>query len=152
MVNLTNRGSGIMTITFPAGPPRIYTASRQLIGGDDFNNLSGHIYSGQSLAALGTTQATATPINSASVEATLANSISNGGLLLPPSYVGAVVCILNNNAGSTKVYPFGITDVIQNGATGFASAQAAVSMNTGVSAMFTCIKKGFWQITKFGGP
>ena len=142
-----------MTVTFPAGPPRIYTASRQLIAGDDFNSLSGHNYSFQTINAVGATQATATPINAANVEVSVsALSVNNGGVLLPPSYPGAEVSILNNSANTTKVYPFGTTDVIQNGATGFAAAQTAITMITGLASVYYCVKKGFWQVSKSTGP
>jgi hypothetical protein len=139
-------------MTIPASAPRRYTTSRQLIAGDDFNNLSDHIYGFASIAALGATQAAATQITASNIEVTLANSINNGGIILPNAIPGQDVSVLNNNANTTKVYPQGTTDVIQNGATGFAAAQTAVTMATGVNANFFCIKKGFWQMTKTTGP
>lgn len=137
-------------MTFPASPPRRYTNSKQLIGGDDFNNLNDHLNSFQGLTALGVGQADAAQINAANVEI-LAGSAAATGVKLPVSYPGASVCILNNSANTENVYPLG-NDQIQNAATGYAAAGVAVTMATLVNAEFFCIKKGFWQMTKTTGP
>jgi hypothetical protein len=137
-------------MTYPASPPRRYTTSKQLIGGDDFNNLNDHLNSFQALTALGVAQADAAQINAANVEI-LVGSAANTGVKLPVSYPGASIIILNNSANTENIYPLG-NDQIQNGATGFAAAAAAVTMATGVSASFMCIKKGFWQVDKTTGP
>lgn len=143
---------GIQPMTYPASAPRRYTTSRQLIGGDDFNNVSDHSYSFASIAALGTTQGTATAINAANVEVTLANSINNGGVLLPIAYPGGFVNILNNSGQTTKIYPQANGDVIQNSTTGYAAANTAITAATNVPLELYCVKKGFWQVTKSIGP
>ena len=139
-----------MPLVLANAPPRIYTASKQLIGGDDFNNLASQLNSAQSLTALGVAQADAAQINAANVEI-LAGSAANTGVKLPVSYPGAIVNILNNSLNTENIYPLG-TDQIQNGATGYAAAGVAVTMATLVSATFICIKKGFWQVSKYAGP
>lgn len=137
-------------MAYPASPPRRYTTSKQLIGGDDFNNLNDHLNSAQAVTAAGVAQVDAAAINASNVEV-LAGSANNAGVRLPVSYPGAEICILNNSANTTIVYATG-TDVIQNGATGYAAAAAGVNMATLVSDVFYCVKKGFWQVTKAGGP
>lgn len=137
-------------MTIPLSPPRRYTTSRQLIGGDDFNNLNDQLNSSQSLTATGVAQGDAAQINAANVEI-LAGSANNSGARLPVSYAGAILDILNNSANTTIIYATG-TDVIQNGATGYAAAAAGVNMATLVPATFICIKKGFWQVLKITGP
>lgn len=127
----------------PKSPPKRYTTSKQLIGGDDFNNLSDQSFSSQQLTALGVAQADAAQINSANVEV-LAGSANNAGIILPVSYPGVSVSVLNNSLNTTLVYGKD-KDVVQNGATGYAAANASVSMATLTSYNFTCFKAGFWQ-------
>lgn len=137
-------------MTIPASAPNRYSASKQLISGADFNNLNDHLNSSQGLTATGVAQVDAAQINAANVEI-LNGSAANAGVRLPVSYPGAEVAILNNSANTSIVYAIG-TDVIQNGATGYAAAAAGVNMVTLVTDLFFCIKKGFWQVTKAGGP
>jgi hypothetical protein len=130
-------------MTIPAGPPRRYTTSRQLIAGDDFNNLSDHNYSFQSLTALGANaQATATALNAANVE--IAAGTAAGAAKLPVSYPGAEVSVLNNSSNSQQIYGTG-TDVVQSGAGTFAAAATGVTLVTLNAALYFCVKKGFWQ-------
>lgn len=133
----------------PKSPPKRYTSSRQLIAGDDFNSLNDELNSFQTLTATGASQAAAASINAANVEIPAGNAA--GSVVLPVSYPGAMVNILNNSANTQSVFPGG-TDQIQSGATGYGAAGAAVTMLTGVSAIFYCIKVGFWQVSKNGGP
>lgn len=137
-------------MSIPKSPNQRYTSSRQLIAGSDINNLSDQLNSFQSLTALGATQATAAPIDAANIEVK-AGSANNAGVILPVSYPGLIINILNNSANTTNVYPNG-TDQIQNGATGFGAARASIAMLTGVSAILQCIKTGFWQVSKTTGP
>ena len=130
-------------MTIPLSPPRRYTTSKQLIGGDDFNNLNDHSFSFQQIAAPGANaQATATQVNAANVEFLAAAAA--GAALFPVSYPGAEVCVLNNSANSQQLYGQG-TDVIQSGAATYAPFATGVTLVTLQSAIFFCIKKGFWQ-------
>lgn len=137
-------------MSIPKSPPARYISSRQLIAGADMNNLNDHSFSFQTVTPAGATQATATPLDAANVE--IAAAAPAGGVILPVSYPGQEVAIINNSLNTTTVYPNGATDVIQNGATGYAAALAGVTVATLVSIVFTCIKQGFWQVTKTTGP
>ena len=137
-------------MSIPKSPPARYISSRQLIAGADMNNLNVHSFSFQTVTPAGATQATATPLDAANVE--IAAAAPAGGVILPISYPGQEIAIINNSLNTTTVYPQGATDVIQNGATGYAAVTAGVTVATLVSIVFTCIKQGFWQVTKAGGP
>ena len=137
-------------MSIPKSPPRRYITSRQLIAGDDINNLNDHLFSFQTVTPAGATQATAVPLDAANIE--IAAAAPAGGVILPVSYPGQEVAIINNSLNTTTVYPNGAVDVIQNGATGYAAASAGVTVATLVSIVFTCIKQGFWQVTKTTGP
>jgi hypothetical protein len=127
----------------PSAPNQRYTTSKQLIAGSDMNNLSDQLNSAQKLTALGTTQATAAPVNASNVEIA-SGSAANAGIRLPTSYPGLIINILNNSLNTSDVYPGG-TDQIQNAGTTYAAASAAVTMATLVSWQLICMKKGFWQ-------
>ena len=139
-----------MALVLANAPPRIYTTSKQLIGGDDFNNVAAQLNSFQAVTALGIAQADAAQINASNVEI-LAGSAANTGVKLPVSYPGADVIILNNSANSTLIYPFGTDQIQTNSATLYAAAGVAITMITLISASFVCIKKGFWQRTQLLG-
>jgi len=124
----------------PKSPPSRYTNSRQLISGADFNNLNDQLNSAQSLTALGVAQGDAVAIDGSNIEIK-AGSANNAGARLPVSYPGAEVWVLNNSANTTIIYGSG-ADTIQNAATTYA---ASVNMATLTSAVFKCIKAGFWQ-------
>lgn len=126
-------------------------SSRQLIPGSLINDMNDANYSYQSVTAAGTVVGDAALIDAANVEV-LSGSANNAGLLLPLALPGAAISILNNSLNTTKIYPKGSTDVIQNGATGYAAVATAVTMATLVIATFFCIKAGFWQVSKAGGP
>ena len=138
-----------MALVLANAPPRIYTTSKQLIGGDDFNNVAAQLNSGQAITALGVAQADAAQINASSVEI-LAGSAANTGVKLPVSYPGADVVILNNSANTENIYPTG-NDQIQNNNTTYAAAGAAVTAATLTTWVFTCVKKGFWQRSQMLG-
>ena len=138
-----------MALVLANAPPRIYTVSKQLIGGDDINNLSAQLNSSQSITALGVAQVDAAQINAVNVEI-LAGSAANTGVKLPVSFVGADIFIINNSANTENVYPLG-NDQIQNNNTTYAAAGAAVTMVTLTVWNFICIKKGFWQRTQVLG-
>ena len=137
-------------MSIPKSPPQRYITSRQLIAGSDINNLNDHSFSFQTVTPAGATQATAVPLDAANIE--IAAAAPAGGVLLPVSFPGQTVDIINNSLNTTTVYPNGATDVIQNGATGYAAATVGVTVATLVSVTLYCIKQGFWQVVKAGGP
>lgn len=137
-------------MSVPKSTPTRLISSRQLIAGSLVNDMNDANYSFTSITAAGVAQADAAAIDFANVEVK-AGSANNAGVRLPVAYPGADVNILNNSANSTIVYASG-TDVIQNGATGYAAAAAGVTMATLVASSYVCVKAGFWQVTKFGGP
>lgn len=120
-----------------------FPVSKALQDGGALNGLSGNFGSSKGITAAGTTQTDAAPIVAANVEV-LSGSANNAGLLMPPSYPGLEILVLNNSANTTKLWPNG-TDQIQNGATGYAGAAASVSMATLVAWKLRCVKTGFWQ-------
>jgi hypothetical protein len=127
-------------MAIPSSPPRRYTASKQLIAGDDINNIADQLNSFQSLVPGANAQNSAF-INASNVELTTAAA---GGVTMPISYPGAAVNILNNSGQNQAIFPNG-TDQIQNAATTYAAASASVTLNSLASASYFCIKKGFWQ-------
>lgn len=128
--------------SIPKSPPQKYSSSRQLIAGSDMNNLNDASYSYQLLTVAGATQATAVQSDAANVE--IAAAAPAGGMLLPVSYPGASVNVLNNSGNTTTVYGQG-TDVVQTSGTTYAAAATGVTMATLTSATYTCFKQGFWQ-------
>jgi len=137
-------------MSIPKSPPARYSSSRQLIAGADINNLNDHSFSFQTVTPAGASQVTAVPLDAANIE--IAAAAAAGGVILPVSFPGQTVEIINNSLNTTTVYPNGATDVIQNGATGYAAATVGVTVATLVAATFYCIKAGFWQVAKAGGP
>lgn len=128
-------------MAYPASPPARYISSRQLIAGSDINALNDALFSAQTLVPAGATQAAASAINAASVELLAAAA---AGVRLPASFPGAEVTILNNSGNAQNIYPNG-TDQVQNAATTYAGASTAVSLVSLQSAIYRCVKKGFWQ-------
>lgn len=129
-------------MAIPNSPPRRYSTSKQLIAGDDFNKLNDELNSFQTLTPTGATQAAAAPINAANIE--IPAGAAAAGVVLPVSYPGAIVNILNNSSNTTTVYGTG-TDVVQTSGTTYAAAATGVSLVTLTSATYFCIKTGFWQ-------
>ncbi len=129
-------------MAIPKGPPRRYSTSRQLVAGDDINNLSDRACSFMQLTPTGATQAAAALVDAANVE--IPAGAAAGGVALPVSYPGAEVAILNNSGNTTTVYGSG-TDVVQTSGTTYAAAATGVSLVTLTSALYFCIKTGFWQ-------
>lgn len=125
----------------PSRAPNRYTSSKQLIAGSDFNSLNDELNSFQTLTPTGATQAAAAPINAANVELLTA---AGAGVVLPISYPGAFCNILNNSGNTQNIYPNG-TDQVQNNTTTYAGASTAVTLASGASATYFCIKTGFWQ-------
>ena len=130
-------------MSFPKASNQRYTTSRQLIAGLDMNNLTDSTNSYQKITATGATQATAAKADAANIEIA-SGSAANAGIVLPVSYPGAEIVVLNNSLNTSDIYPNG-TDQIQNGGTGYAAASAAVAIATLVSWKLRCVKQGFWQ-------
>src|SRR6267142_2544898 len=130
---------------FPSKRTTTYNQGRQLVDGADMQALFDAAQSSQQLNPAGAvTQAAATPINAVFVEI-LAGAAASG-VLLPPSYPGAEVNILNNSSNSQQVFGSG-ADVVQSGTSPgtFAAAATGVTLTTLNSVRFFCIKTGFWQ-------
>jgi hypothetical protein len=96
-----------------------------------------------SIVAAGSTQATATALNSIFNEVTG----GSGGVALPQSAVGEVVEVVNYLGSSLNVYPYnGGSDAI----VGYAQ-NAAYPLATQTGAIFTCIAAGSWQFATWSG-
>jgi|SRR6267154_1716738 len=121
---------------FPPKRLNTYNPGRQLIDGSDMNNIYDAYQSSQQLTPAGAAQGTATVINAALVELLTA---ATAGVLLPISYPGAEVLILNNSGNAQNIYPNG-TDQINAG-----GASTPISLASAASAGYRCIKVGFWQ-------
>jgi hypothetical protein len=131
----------------PASPPRRYTNSRQLVGGDDINNIADQLNSFQQLVAAGASQNAASAINASNVELTTAAA---AGVRLPVSFPGAIINILNNSGQTQNVYPSGTDQVANTTTTYFAASSPGTIVNL-LSSSYVCIKKGFWQVSKTTG-
>lgn len=121
----------------------VFIRTKGLHSGDALNTITGNLGSYGSVTAAGTTQADALPLSVANVEVA-SGSANNAGVLLPPSYPGLIINVLNNSLNTTKIYPYG-TDQIQNAGTTYAAASVAVTQATLVSSQYICVKTGFWQ-------
>ena len=129
----------------PFPPKRVtpYNPGRQLVDGQDMNNIFDAYQSSQQLNPAGAaTQAGATAINGALVEI-LAGAAASA-VLLPPSYPGAEVLVLNNSSNSQQVFGAG-ADVVQSGGATYAAAATGVALITLTCAIYRCVKVGFWQ-------
>lgn len=113
----------------------IYTASKQLIAGTDFNTVTAQLYSAQAMTA-GVTQTQAFAlannlIGSASVAVTTGNA--NDVVALPKGYPGLQIYIANLSANALQVFPF-TGDTIDAGA-----ANASLSQAASKNAIYKCI-------------
>ena len=128
---------------FPPARSTTYNQGRQLIDGADMQALFDALGSFQSLTPAGAvSQAAATALNAANVEILAGSGASS--VLLPPSYAGAEVTIVNNSSNGQQVYGTG-ADVVQSGSNSYAAAATGVALATLTSAIYRCVKKGFWQ-------
>lgn len=118
--------------------PRDYNALLQAIdnGMDSYPGLG----AGGTIAAAGTTQATATPIAHNLEWVTGANAAA--GVILPAAKAGAAIFVKNDDVANAvlKVYPLGATDVINA-----LGATNAISMAAKTSATFMCAVAGTWH-------
>lgn len=130
-------------MTYPSKRTTPYNPGRQLVDGSDMNNIFDAFQSSQQLNPAGAvSQAAATAINGAQIEILAGAAASS--ILLPPSYPGAEINILNNSSNSQQVYGSG-TDVVQTTGTTYAAAATGVALVTLAAAKYFCIKTGFWQ-------
>jgi len=136
-------------MTYPSKRTTPYNPGRQLVDGSDMNNIFDAFQSSQQLNPAGAvSQAAATAINGAQIEILAGAAASS--VLLPPSYPGAEINILNNSSNSQQVYGSG-ADVVQSSTTAFAAAATGVPLVTLRAAKYFCIKTGFWQVVKTDG-
>ncbi len=130
-------------MTYPSKRTTPYNPGRQLVDGQDVNNIFDAFQSSQQLNPAGAvSQAAATAINGAQIEILAGAAASS--VLLPPSYPGAEINILNNSSNSQQVYGSG-ADVVQTTGTTYAAAATGVVLVTLAAAKYFCIKTGFWQ-------
>jgi len=130
-------------MTYPSKRTTPYNPGRQLVDGSDMNNIFDAFQSSQQLNPAGAvSQAAATAINGAQIEILAGAAASS--VLLPPSYPGAEINILNNSSNSQQVYGSG-ADVVQTTGTTYAAAATGVALVTLAAAKYFCIKTGFWQ-------
>jgi len=123
----------------------IFLKTKGLHSGDLLNQISAALGSSQSITATGVAQTDAAAVNTANVEI-LSGSVNNAGILLPLSYPGLIINVLNNSLNTSKIYPSGTEQIQLNGSgTAYAAAGVAVTMATLVSSSYICIKTGFWN-------
>src|SRR5882757_6977543 len=128
---------------FPPARSSTYNQGRQLVDGADVQALFDALQSFQSLTPAGAaTQAGATALNASNVEILAGSGAS--AVLLPPSYAGAEIVVLNNSSNSQQIFGSG-ADVVQSGAAAYAAAATGVALITLNAAKYRCCKKGFWQ-------
>lgn len=105
--------------------PKPYTSSRQLIGGDDFNNVVSQLNSAKDgiTAGAGGTQALATQL-SAAVNNVATVATANDSVKLPKGFPGLEVWVANEDADSLQVFTYGVgtIDGTDGAATGVAQA------------------------------
>ena len=127
-----------MVISLPSLAANIYTASKQLISGSDFNNLSAQLNSGQDgiTAGAGGTQALAYQLNKAvNVIATVVTG--NDSVKLPKGILGLEVWIQNAAAAnSAQVFTYG-KGTINN--TDGAATGVALAASVAGATMYKCI-------------
>lgn len=117
----------------PSKAPNTYSASRQLVAGDDINNLANQLNSYQALTALaGGAKAGATQINAANVKVTSATDLDS--LLLPAGTFPGMKVFINNPTGHSITVYGKDSDTINDVATATGVTQASA-----VNALYECI-------------
>ncbi len=126
-------------LTIGKGPFPLFNPGRQLIAGEDLNQISGAFSSASGLTALaGGGRPGATPINAAVNQfATVATGADS--CVLPVAYPGLEIIIQNDGAASLQVFGNG-SDTINGtaGATG-------VALANGSTACYACALAGQWK-------
>lgn len=119
--------------------PRLYTSSRQMIAGDDFNNVVAQLNSGEigitAFAGGGIANAyqLKAAANVVAVVATAGDSVK-----LPKGVVGRQVSVRNSGANSMNVFPYAATGKIDNQAAGVARAVANIADGIAGFTTFEC--------------
>jgi hypothetical protein len=126
-------------LTLGKGPFPLYNPGRQLIQGEDFNQISGAFSSSSgNTAHAGGGITLAYMINAAFVQFSV---VATGGdsCVLPKAYPGLEITIQNDGAASLQVFANG-TDTINGtaGATG-------VALANGATALYSCVLVGQWK-------
>jgi len=118
---------------------RVYTASRQLIGGDDFNNHSAQLNSENSnnlTATVGGGQANALQLIAANnTIAIVANA--NDSIKLPKGHSGLNIWVTNAGGASMQVFTFGKGTI--NGTDGLATGVAQAN-NANTATLYHCMR------------
>lgn len=117
----------------PSKSPNRYVTSRQLIGGDDFNNVVDQLNSNavDIVAQADTTKANATQLNAhVNTVATVAGAADS--LKLPKGFPGLEVWIINSGANAAQVFGYG-SDTINSIDTATGVSQAA-----GATTIYKC--------------
>jgi hypothetical protein len=120
----------------PSKAPNVYAPSRQLVNGEDVNNLTSQLNSIITgiVAAAGGGQPNAVQLNAAiNVVATVANA--NDSVKLPVGFVGLKLTIINQSANNVAVFGYDANATVNGGAS---YAQA-----TGAKTYF-CVASGVW--------
>lgn len=129
-----------MTLTLPSSAARQYTTSKQLIGGDDFNNHSAQLNSGQDgiTAGAGGGQAKAFQLTKA-VNVISSVVTANDSVKLPKGILGLEVWVQNadtvtNNSAQVYTYGKGTINNTDGAAVGVALAESVTA-----ATMYKCI-------------
>lgn len=120
----------------PSTAPNIYTSSRQLISGEDFNNLASQLNSITTgiVAGAGGTLANAVQLNAATnVVATVANAADS--VKLPIGFPGLKIVVINQDADSLAVFGYDANTTVNGGA----SAAQAQGTKT-----YVCVAANTW--------
>jgi hypothetical protein len=133
-----------MVLVLANRQPRIYTTSKQLIGGDDFNAVNALLTSSKALTAgVGGTLTVATQINSANVTLTVNNS--GDSVILPPSYPGLRVQIeIPSGANSATVFPYQ-TNALNSNTADNIDGNTSVTQFQGGAIEYDCTTIGTWH-------
>ncbi len=128
-----------MVLRLPSTQARQYTTSKQLIGGDDFNNLVAQLNSEADglIAGIGGGQANATQINTASATIKTVTT-GNDSAKLPKGIPGLDIFIQNaDGANSLQVFTFGKGTI--NGTDG-AVTGVAQAANANSATNYICMR------------
>ena len=133
-----------MALVLANRQPRIYTTSKQLIGGDDFNAVNALLTSGKAITAgVGGTLAVATQINTANVTLTVSNA--GDSVILPPSYPGLRVQVeIPAGVNNATVFPYQ-ANVLNAGAADTIDGNTSVIQFQGGAIEYDCTTIGTWH-------
>ncbi len=128
-----------MTLKLASTQPKLYTTSKQLIGGDDFNNVVSQLNSEKDgiVAGIGGGQAAATQlaaaVNTVKTVTTAADSVK-----LPKGFTGLEVWVSNADAANdATIFTFGVGTI--NGTDGAATG-INLAHNANTAIIFKCLR------------